>query len=152
MEDFRTTDLVHDLNEKNLVDDEEMIGLCTFIVSCLFLVAPACVIIFISRYCFLVDLNEVPTKCVSFTGPITVEAQIQFIDFEGRSDGESIKTIIANMKPRRLILVRGCEESTRAIFSYAQQYTDAKIYAPKCGDLIDVTIETHIYQVRDGSG
>lgn len=73
---------------------------------------------------------------------------MHFIDFEGRSDGESIQKIIASMKPRRLILVRGTEENTLAILSYAQQYTDAKVYAPKCGDLIDVTMETHIYQVR----
>lgn len=51
------------------------------------------------------------------------------------------------MKPRRLILIHGTEESTRSIYSYAQQYTDAKIYAPKCGELIDVTMESHIYQV-----
>lgn len=51
------------------------------------------------------------------------------------------------MKPRRLILVRGSEESTKSIFSHVQQYIDAKIYAPKCGDIIDVTMETHIYQV-----
>ena len=94
-----------------------------------------------------VDLTEVPTKCISFTGVINVEAQIQFIDFEGRSDGESIQKIIANMKPRRLILVRGSEENTLALSSYAQQFTDAKIYTPRVGELIDVTMETHIYQV-----
>lgn len=101
----------------------------------------------INNYSFFLDLNEVPTKCISFTGVITVEAQIQFIDFEGRSDGESIQKIISNMKPRRLILIRGSEENTQAMFSYAQQYTDAKIYCPKVGELIDVTMETHIYQV-----
>lgn len=94
-----------------------------------------------------VDLNEVPTKCISFTGSITVEAQVQFIDFEGRSDGESIQRIIANLKPRRLILVRGSEESTQTMLTHVQQYTDAKVYAPKRGDSIDVTMETHIYQV-----
>jgi cleavage and polyadenylation specificity factor subunit 2 len=96
---------------------------------------------------FAVDLNEVPTKCVSFTGVITVEAQIQFIDFEGRLDGESIQKIITSMKPRRLILVRGSEENTRALCSHAQLYTDARVYTPRVGELIDVTMETHIYQV-----
>lgn len=81
-------------------------------------------------------------------GVITVEAQIQFIDFEGRSDGESIQKIISNMKPRRLILVRGSEENTRAMYKYAQDNTESKIYAPKIGELIDVTMETHIYQVK----
>lgn len=73
---------------------------------------------------------------------------MQFIDFEGRSDGESIQRIIANLKPRRLILVRGSEESTQTMLTHVHQYTDAKIYAPKRGDSIDVTMETHIYQVK----
>lgn len=121
MEDFKAMDFGHDSSDKNLVDDDDMM---------------------------IVDISEVPTKCTSSTRSVTVEAQVQFIDFEGRSDGESIQKIIANMKPRRLILVRGSEESTQAIFSHCKQYTDAKIYAPKCGDVIDVTMETHIYQVR----
>lgn len=144
-------DIGHDLNDKNLDDDEEMISKCGFLLDHDWtdLVAN-------SNLCpsptillsVAVDINEVPTKCISFTGNITVEAQVQFIDFEGRSDGESIQKIITSMKPRRLILVRGSEESTQAIFAHAQQYTDAKVYAPRCGDTIDVTMETHIYQVR----
>jgi len=76
-----------------------------------------------------------------------VAAQVQFIDFEGRSDGESLQKILGQLRPRRLILVRGTPDSTRAMMQHCQQWTDARIFAPSLGDIIDVTTETHIYQV-----
>ena len=39
-------------------------------------------------------MEEAPTKCVSQTGTVRVAAQVLFIDFEGRSDGESIRKIV----------------------------------------------------------
>merc|ERR1719414_2254724 len=56
--------------------------------------------------------QEVPTKCVSTMTKIQIKAQVAFIDFEGRSDGESIHKIIAKMKPRRVIIVRGTHEDS----------------------------------------
>ena len=92
--------------------------------------------------------DEVPTKCVTTTQTVKVAAQIQFIDFEGRSDGESLQKILSQLRPRRLILVRGTPDSTRAMMQHCQQWTDARIFAPSLGEIIDVTTETHIYQVR----
>ena len=37
------------------------------------------------------------------------------IDFEGRSDGESIIKLIESMKPKRTIVVRGSPESCQAL-------------------------------------
>jgi predicted metal-dependent RNase len=37
------------------------------------------------------------------------------IDFEGRSDGESIIKLIESMKPKRTIVVRGSSESCQAL-------------------------------------
>lgn len=39
-------------------------------------------------------MEETPTKCVSQTVTVRVAAQVLFIDFEGRSDGESIRKIV----------------------------------------------------------
>ncbi|XP_046685659.1 probable cleavage and polyadenylation specificity factor subunit 2 [Homalodisca vitripennis] len=95
-----------------------------------------------------VDITEVPTKCVKYTRQVNVQAQVQFIDFEGRSDGESIQKILTALKPRRLILVRGTPESTLALEAHAKQRTDARVFAPSRGEVVDVTTETYIYQVR----
>lgn len=97
---------------------------------------------------YLTDITEVPTKCVAYTRAINLAAQVQFIDFEGRSDGESIQKIVTQLRPRRLILVRGNQESTLALQAHAKQWTDARIFAPCKGETVDVTTESHIYQVE----
>lgn len=43
------------------------------------------------------EVEEAPTKCVSQTVTVRVAAQVLFIDFEGRSDGESIRKIVEVM-------------------------------------------------------
>uniref|UniRef100_A0A023F389 Cleavage and polyadenylation specificity factor subunit 2 n=2 Tax=Triatoma infestans TaxID=30076 RepID=A0A023F389_TRIIF len=94
------------------------------------------------------DSFEAPTKCVSYESEFEVNAQVQYIDFEGRSDGESVQKLITNLRPRRVILVRGPKENTDALSKHIQQWTDAKVYTPNKGDIIDVTTESHIYQIR----
>lgn len=51
-------------------------------------------------------MYEPPTKCISTMETIDIRASIQFIDFEGRSDGESIRKIITQLKPRQLVQFR----------------------------------------------
>ena len=95
--------------------------------------------------------NEVPTKCVSRTETFIVNASIQFIDFEGRSDGESIKKIIERIKPRRLIIVRGDEKATKLMKGYSSfslGLDSNKLFTPKRTEIIDVTTERNIYQVK----
>ncbi|KAI6205525.1 Cleavage and polyadenylation specificity factor subunit 2 [Aphelenchoides besseyi] len=92
--------------------------------------------------------EEWPTKCVSYVEKIEILCKIEFIDFEGRADSESIKKIISNMKPKQLILVHGGEQSTRALANYCQEKNfQEKVFTPRLGEVIDVTVESHIYQV-----
>lgn len=96
--------------------------------------------------------DKIPTKCVTRVQTFQVLANIQFIDFEGRSDGDSLKKIIANMKPRRVILVRGSEEATASLSAYCDQIRNEifldHVFAPRVGQVVDATTESHIYQVR----
>ena len=61
------------------------------------------------------DKEEVPTKCVSTVQNFQINCGIRFIDFEGRTDGESIMKLTAQLKPRRMILVRGSKENLTAL-------------------------------------
>uniref|UniRef100_A0A915IT43 Cleavage and polyadenylation specificity factor subunit 2 n=1 Tax=Romanomermis culicivorax TaxID=13658 RepID=A0A915IT43_ROMCU len=61
-----------------------------------------------------VSTVDVPTKCIKYVQKLEALCKIAFIDFEGRSDGESVKT---------------------------------RVFAPKLGEVIDATIESHIFQV-----
>lgn len=46
---------------------------------------------------------------------------MEFIDFEGRSDGESLKKILTQIKPKQLIIVHGSPASTRHLAQFAMQ-------------------------------
>lgn len=89
-----------------------------------------------------------PTKCVSIRHTLNVKAKICYFDFEGRSDGESVKNLMSQIKPRRLVLVRGSPESSAYMADYCRAYVDDKIFVSKCGETIDVTTENHIYQAK----
>lgn len=79
---------------------------------------------------------------------IYIAAKIVHIDFEGRSDGESIKQIILSLKPRRLILIRGSPYSTKVVYNFSKVFSDSKIFTPRIGQCMNVTSESHIYQVN----
>lgn len=96
----------------------------------------------------MIDLSEVPTKCVAATVTLDINANIQYIDFEGRSDGESMKKIISQIRPKQLILVHGTRESTESLAEYCNRLEGVKILMPRIGDIVDATRESHIYQLR----
>lgn len=77
-----------------------------------------------------------------------MNAQVQFIDFEGRSDGESLLKILSQLRPRRVVIVRGNEASTQHMKNHCELNLGARVFAPNRGETIDATTETHIYQVR----
>ncbi|GFR92931.1 cleavage and polyadenylation specificity factor subunit 2, partial [Elysia marginata] len=96
------------------------------------------------------DISEVPTKCIASKVTLDINARVQFIDFEGRSDGKSVKKYLSQIKPKQLILVHGSEEATRSLgeFCQASGFVEGSVYCPNIGDVIDATTERHIYQVR----
>ncbi|KAK9877498.1 hypothetical protein WA026_018609 [Henosepilachna vigintioctopunctata] len=73
----------------------------------------------------IIETPEIPSKCIELSRTVQVNCQVQYIDFEGRSDGESLLTILPQLRPQR---IRGC--------------------LPVKGETVDCTSETHIYQVR----
>jgi len=53
------------------------------------------------------------------------------------------------MKPRRVIITRGTESSVKALMSVCSQVSpESALYAPTLREVMDVTTETHIYQVE----
>ncbi|XP_065184481.1 cleavage and polyadenylation specificity factor subunit 2-like [Sycon ciliatum] len=94
---------------------------------------------------------DIPTKVVTTMRRIDVRCRRQFIDFEGRSDGESIKRILNLVKPRQLILVHGSAEASSHLQEYCHTAKDMSInqvWSPAVGDTVDATCESHIFQAR----
>lgn len=98
------------------------------------------------------ESTEAPTKCIAKEVVIQVRSNIQYIDFEGRSDGESIRSLVQMVKPKRLVIVRGGDEkNTKAFFDYCISsgcVQDDRVFAPRTLEVVDATTESHIYQVR----
>ncbi|XP_017551173.1 cleavage and polyadenylation specificity factor subunit 2 [Pygocentrus nattereri] len=96
------------------------------------------------------DLSDVPTKCTCTTETLEIRARVTYIDYEGRSDGDSIKKIINQMKPRQLVIVHGPPEASQDLAESCKAFSgkDIKVYTPKLQETVDATSETHIYQVR----
>jgi cleavage and polyadenylation specificity factor subunit 2 len=47
--------------------------------------------------------DETPTKYISYDEKVTIRCMLQYIDFEGLTDGRSIKNILARIAPRKLV-------------------------------------------------
>jgi cleavage and polyadenylation specificity factor subunit 2 len=45
----------------------------------------------------------VPTKYVYYDEDIHFQCQLRFIDLEGTNDGRSLKTIVPQVQPRKLV-------------------------------------------------
>lgn len=94
------------------------------------------------------DVKETPTKCILLNRTVQVNASVQYIDFEGRSDGESLLKILSQLRPRRVVVVRGSVECTATIQNHCRENMEARVFAPCRGETVDATSETHIYQVH----
>lgn len=97
----------------------------------------------------IIEVTERPSKCISQQVTIRVEAQLLFIDFEGRSDGESITKIIEAVSPGRIILVRG---SQTALMGHAATLRticpQTPIHTPHLGEVVLASTHTLMQQVH----
>ncbi|KAK9160156.1 hypothetical protein Syun_006497 [Stephania yunnanensis] len=71
---------------------------------------------------------------------------------EGRSDGHSIKSILAHVAPLKLVLVHGSAEATEHLKQHCLQLVCSQVYAPQIGETIDVTSDLCAYKVQLSEG
>ncbi|XP_049877571.1 probable cleavage and polyadenylation specificity factor subunit 2 [Pectinophora gossypiella] len=91
---------------------------------------------------------EIPSKCVSSTRLVHVKANIQYIELEGRCDGESLLRVVAQAKPRAVVPLRASGSALDTLRKHCEAEGIEKMYIPSRGDIIDATTESHIYQVK----
>jgi Cft2 family RNA processing exonuclease len=92
-----------------------------------------------------------PMKTVTETVQIQMRMRAQYIDFEGRSDGKSVRTILAHVEPRKLILVHGMSEAMEELATHCRQKmssTCRAVLTPDILESIDVTSDTNVYRIR----
>ncbi|KAL5463818.1 hypothetical protein EMCRGX_G032755 [Ephydatia muelleri] len=97
------------------------------------------------------ESSNVPTKCIKSKQTIAIKCSLSYIDFEGLSDGESIKRILTIVKPRQLIVIHGTTEATDHLVDFAKKnlgIAGDKIFAPKIGECVDASTQSLLYQVK----
>lgn len=94
--------------------------------------------------------EAVPTKCITVERKVEVKCTIKYIDFEGRSDGRSIKTILAHVAPRKMVLFHGSPESVEHLKEYCADTRTVcnSVYTPDDNETLDLTSDTNIYRVK----
>ncbi|KAF9823331.1 hypothetical protein SFRURICE_012750, partial [Spodoptera frugiperda] len=92
------------------------------------------------------EMTEIPSKCVSSLRQVAVKANVQYIELEGRCDGESLLRVVTQAKPRAIVGLRANPGALMTLKKHCEAEGIEKIYIPSVGDIIDATTESHIYQ------
>lgn len=93
-------------------------------------------------------LDTTPSKVVSSELTVQVKCSLVYMDFEGRSDGRSIKSILAHVAPLKLVLVHGSAEATEHLKQHCSKLVCPHVYAPQIEETIDVTSDLCAYKVQ----
>ncbi|EGC33550.1 hypothetical protein DICPUDRAFT_80682 [Dictyostelium purpureum] len=92
--------------------------------------------------------QEVPKKIVVTTHQCEVNCKVDTIDYEGISDGRSIKTIIQQIAPTNLVLIRGKKDQSKNIENYVKENMRTKgIFSPAINEELDLTSGTNVYEL-----
>ncbi|KAL0819927.1 hypothetical protein ABMA28_007930 [Loxostege sticticalis] len=94
------------------------------------------------------EITEIPSKCVTSVRQVAIKANVQYIELEGRCDGESLLRVVAQAKPRALVGLRAQDRALATLSKHCQAEGIEKVFTPQRGDVIDATTESHIYQVK----
>lgn len=93
-------------------------------------------------------LDAKPSKVVSNELTVQVKCSLIFIDYEGRADGRSIKTILSHVAPLKLVLVHGSAEATEHLKQHCLKHVCPHVYTPQIEETIDVTSDLCAYKVQ----
>ncbi|KAJ3693032.1 hypothetical protein LUZ60_012127 [Juncus effusus] len=93
-------------------------------------------------------LDSTPSKVVSHEMTVQVKCGLAYMDFEGRSDGRSVKSILAHVAPLKLVLVHGSAEATEHLKMHSEKNVCPHVYAPRIEETIDVTSDLCAYKVQ----
>ncbi|KAL5075902.1 hypothetical protein RYX36_014886 [Vicia faba] len=89
-----------------------------------------------------------PSKVIADERTVQVRCSLVYMDFEGRSDGRSIKNILSHVAPLKLVLVHGSAEATEHLKQHCLKNVCPHVYAPQIEETIDVTSDLCAYKVQ----
>ncbi|KAJ3220872.1 cleavage and polyadenylation specificity factor subunit 2 [Clydaea vesicula] len=92
----------------------------------------------------------VPSKYTKLDISIKLVCKLIYIDFEGLTDGVSIRNILPQVNPRKLILIHGNAQSTTSLKEHLVNLNNftKEIFCPAKYECINVSSARNIYQVK----
>ena len=93
--------------------------------------------------------SSIPFKTLREKRVLKILAKVLYVDFEARSDRESIEKLLYQIKPKNLILIHGTHDCIEQLEKYciAKQIVQGRIFAPHVEETVDATTERNLYQV-----
>ncbi|KAF1333779.1 Cleavage and polyadenylation specificity factor subunit, partial [Globisporangium splendens] len=90
-----------------------------------------------------------PTKTVTSEMTIHIAARITHVDFDGVADGRAIRNCLSNVKPRKLILVHGTEDTTSELKRFVESSIPMceAVFTPNVMECIDIESDTNVYKL-----
>lgn len=95
------------------------------------------------------EVEEIPTKSVSENIVLNLLCSLEYINFEGRADSLSVRNILRQVNPRKVVVVHGDKNATKDLQTFCIDHKISEtIEAPASQQTIDVTIDTNMFVVR----
>ncbi|KAI8925035.1 beta-lactamase-like protein, partial [Entophlyctis helioformis] len=94
--------------------------------------------------------DDEPSKYIEEDATLVLRCGFQYIDFEGRSDGRSMKNIVAQVAPRKLLLVHGVAKACQEFAEHCIKTSvtaEGDVFCPGVNDCINVSSARNLYQV-----
>jgi cleavage and polyadenylation specificity factor subunit 2 len=93
--------------------------------------------------------KETPSKVVTEVREVHLRAAVHACDYEGRADGRSVRTLVAHVEPRRVILVHGTSSDTTALAEHLRtSLPGVTVDVPAAGQAVDCTSHTAMYRLQ----
>lgn len=93
---------------------------------------------------------EQPMKYITSEEDVLIDCQLRYVDLEGLSDGRSMKTILPQIAPRKLIIVHGLQGPTEELAQACRNmdHFTKEVFTPSIGEVLNVSAATNIYRVK----
>ncbi len=86
---------------------------------------------------------EVPTKIETTETTVQVAARVVRLNFDGRSDGPSVQTMLAQIAPRSCIIVQGSDQARSKLASSLTNYLEGlnpQVFAPDPHEPVEIPL------------
>lgn len=97
---------------------------------------------------------EVPTRVVASEVLVNVRARMLTLDFAGTADAHSIRTVLANIAPRHLVLAYGTLQARQALAAACSSRQDIQwqVHTAGAGESVDASSGSSSYRVALSDG